>query len=264
MLKNLLFILAFYVSSGATSQINFMGKPGLMMTPGTTWEEDYHLGANFAVIPWEYSLFENFTELNTTQFYSVRAGFSSFMEVNLSIAHRPKMADKIGVGDRQIDFRFRLLKEKKYQPALVIGLSVPGSTSPVMHHDYLVLSKGFETRYGFFKANLGYGSPLVVRKLPGKDNFFNSLHLDRKKDLRSGNYLNGFFGGLSYMPISFGGLMLEYDTRTWNMGGFLKIRDRFYAHIFNFEASSSWGISFSAQFPLDIKPKSLRDAKHNN
>jgi len=258
-----LFILFFALSIAVEAQINFLGKPGLIMTPGTDWVEEEQLGVTYAVIPWEYALFRNTSKNNTTHFYSVRAGFTSFMEVNFSIAYRPDLADKIGVGDRQLDFRFKLLKEKRYQPAIVLGLSVPGSTSPVMHHDYLVVSKNFDTGFGNLKTNIGYGSPYVIRKAPGEANFFQSLVLDKKEDLGL-NYLSGFFGGLRYMPVSFGGLMIEYDTRTWNMGAFVKIWDRFYAQVFNYEASSSWGFNFSAQFPLDLKPKSLRDARSNN
>ncbi|UJH89860.1 YjbH domain-containing protein [Antarcticibacterium sp. 1MA-6-2] len=117
---------------------------------------------------------------------------------------------------KQLDFRFRLLREKKYIPAIVLGWTPPGSVSPVMAHDYLVVTKNFLTGIGNFQVTGGYGSPFVIRKNSQQEDFLKSLELREKSDYKHGNYLTGFFGGLSYMPVSFGGIMLEYDTRTFN------------------------------------------------
>ncbi|MFD1079704.1 YjbH domain-containing protein, partial [Longispora fulva] len=121
-------LLGFFSGYG---QVNFLGKPGYIATPSAEWNTQKDLSLSFGYLPTEYSIFnlpEN--DRNTVHFYNARVNFTSFMEVGLSIAHRPHMADKIGVGDRQLDLRFLLLKEQKYFPAVVLGWTPPASVSP--------------------------------------------------------------------------------------------------------------------------------------
>src|SRR5690606_16732697 len=97
-------------SNHGQAQVNILGKPGYMATPSAAWEEK-PLGLSFAYLPREYSIFNSPGNRNTVNFYNARLGFASFMEVGISVANRPLMSDQIGVGDRQLDFRFRLFKE---------------------------------------------------------------------------------------------------------------------------------------------------------
>jgi len=232
-----------------------MGKPGYMTTPSADWLEGKQLGFTFSYLPNEYSIFKTPVNKNTLNFYNVRASLTSFMEVNLSIAHRPQIPDKVGVGDRQLDFRFRLLKEKEFWPALVLGWTPPGSVSPVLAHDYLVATKHFITPVGNFSASLGYGSPYVlVRKPQGK---FLELQIKKKEEYKGVKYLTGFYGAASYMPVNFGGIMIEHDTQTFNTGIFVKYNEWLYLQAYTFEGKKI-ALTTSINLSLDFSPKALR------
>lgn len=253
----------------ASAQVNSLGKPGYISIPSGGWFEDTDVGVSFAYIPEEYAsdiLASGNIDpsLNSLNFYSVRASLTSFFDVNFSVAYRPEIKDRIGIGDRQLDFRFRIKKEDKYWPSIVIGITPPGSRSPVLSHDYLVITKNFNPNLGKFQMSLGYGSPFVLYRDPQDDNnFWKSLQFRKKDEFRNNRYLSGIFGGVSYMPVDFAGIMAEYNTNTMNTGVFLKLDKRFYlqAYTFDFE---QLGFSFSANFPLNLAPKTLRSYDGKN
>lgn len=244
-----------------------MGKPGYITTPSAAWFEDTDLGFSFAYIARDYTedILASGTvapALNKLNLYSVRASITKFFDVNLSIAYRPEIKKRIGVGDRQLDFRFRIFKETQIRPTLVLGITPPGSVSPVMGHDYLVATKHFPTIAGRFEVSIGYGSPFLISGNSLGGNFLKSLRLRKKEEFRNNQYLSGFFGGFSYMPVNFAGLMAEYNTSTFNTGIFFKLDDRFYIQAYTFEFQEV-GFSFSANFPLDLAPHTLRRYEKN-
>jgi len=234
-----------------------MGKPGYINTPSADWFEQQPLGFSFSHLPGAYSMFGN--ENTDVNFYNVRADLTSFMAVNLSIAHRPARAaiNKLGVGDRQLDFRFRLLKEKEYWPAIVLGWTPPGSAAPYLAHDYIAATKNFKTKLGKFQVTGGYGSPYVFLKKQNGDSFLD-FQIESKQDARlNTNYLSGFFSAFSYRPVDFGGVMLEYDSNTLNAGAFIKPWDWFYLQGYTYEGRE-WAFSAALNFSLNFKPKTLR------
>ena len=237
------------------SQVNFLGKPGYMATPSATWGEQ-PLGLSFAYLPNEYSIFNSPGDRNIVHFYNARVRFTSFMEVNLSIAHRPLMSEAIGVGDRQLDLRFRLLRETDVLPAIVLGWTPPGSVSPIMAHDYLVATKNFNYSFGRLSLSAGYGSPYIIKRQKGSDAFM-ELELLKKIDFHGGKYLTGFFGGMVYQPVKFGGIMLEYDTQTINAGAYLKPLPWLLLQGYTFEGKE-WAFSFAGSIPLNFAPRALR------
>ncbi|MCY2687784.1 YjbH domain-containing protein [Salinimicrobium sp. TH3] len=237
-------------------QVNFLGKPGYIATPSAEWNVDRPLGLSFSYLPDEYSIFNTDGDRNIVHFYNVRAGLTSFMEVSLSIAHRPLMSENIGVGDRQLDLRFRLLKEQKYLPAIVLGWTPPGSVAPVLAHDYLVATKNFNTSFGRFTLSGGYGSPYIIKRKNKGDSALD-LEIVKKIDFKGSKYLTGFFGGMSYHPFSFGGIMLEYDSQTINAGAYLQPLPWLLLQAHTFEGKEV-GFTASAQFPLNFAPRTLR------
>lgn len=242
------------------AQVNIMGKPGYMTTPSADWMEGKPLGFTFSYLPEEYSGNILYTPRITTAqtpltFYNVRADLTSFFEVNLSIAYRPELSNKIGVGDRQLDFRFRLLKEKKYWPAIVLGWTPPGSASPVLASDYLVATKHFASSIGVFSTSLGYGSPYVFSKIPGGN--FLDINIQKKNKLYGDQYLTGLYGAFSYMPVNFGGVMLEYDSQTINAGAFIKVKDWLYLQAYTFEGKEI-AFTTSINFSLNFAPHTFR------
>lgn len=236
-----------------------MGKPGYINSPSADWVEDRPLGFSFGYLPSEYSIF---TTGHAVQFYNARLDVTSFMSINLSVAYRREQAEqnKLGIGDRHIDFRFRLLREKEYLPSIVLGWTPPGSVAPYLAHDYLVATKNFKTGLGKFQVNAGYGSPWVFLSNSHADSFLD-LHIEKKIDTRmKSDYLTGFFGGVSWQPLDFIGLMLEYDSNTVNGGLYIKPWEWMNLQAYTYEGKT-WGISTSLNFVLDLKPKALKDEK---
>lgn len=247
--------MCFFINA-AYPQVNFLGKPGYMTTPTAGWEEERQLGLSFSYLPWEYSIFRPVSKANDSFFYSVRAGFVSFMDVNLSIAYRPDLSDEVGIGDRQLDFRFHLFKEGVIRPSVVVGWTPPGSVSPVLAHDYLVLSKNIHF-LGNFQVTAGYGSPFILQRDKSIDGFFQSFLLKKKNEFGRSDYLQGIFGSIAYNPVDFAGLMVEYNTNTYNAGIFISIADQYYLQVYSLEGKS-WALNIAAQFRLDLYPKALR------
>jgi hypothetical protein len=240
-----------------------MGKPGYITLPSAEWFDNKPLGLAMAYVPKEYSsdiLGSASTpeDLNTINMFSVRAGLTSFMDVNLSIAYRPLLKQRIGIGDRQFDFRFRLLKEKNNLPSIVLGWTPPGSRSPVLAHDYLVVTKNFGSGIGIFQLTAGYGSPYILwRDKEDDNNFWKSMKLKLKSDFKDSRYLSGFFGGMKYTPFDFGGLMLEYNTQTINAGAFINIKDWLYIQGTTYEGKE-WALNMALHFSLTKSPITLR------
>jgi len=269
LLKNLLFdfslkttgfLFLFLLSLNGYTQNNFLGKPGYMTIPTADWKDGRELGFSYGYIPKEYSydifIFDEPAQVNV---YSVRVALASFMEVNFGAFYRPDLRDEIGVGDRQLDFRFRLMREKEYWPSIVLGWSPPGSRAPFMSHDYLVATKNFNSNFGKFQVSLGYGSPYVLTRDGDDDNeFWKSLRFIKKEEFYNNHYLTGVYGGVSYEPLSFLGASVEYNTSTINAGVYAKLWDE---HImlqaYTFEGKEI-AFNVNLQFSLNFLPRSLR------
>ena len=254
------FLFLVLLSSKGYAQNNFLGKPGYMTIPTADWKDGRELGFSYGYIPEQYSSDVFIVgEPARVDVYSVRVALTSFMEVNFGIFYRPDLPDEIGVGDRQLDLRFRLLKEKKYWPAIVLGLSPPGSRAPFMSHDYLVATKNLNSKFGKFQVSLGYGSPYVLYRNAGEDNeFWKSLRFIKKDQFYNNHYLTGIYGGVSYEPLSFLGASVEYNTSTFNAGVYAKLWDE---HImlqaYTFEGKEI-AFNVNLQFSLNFLPRSLR------
>ncbi|WP_200980041.1 YjbH domain-containing protein [Echinicola sp. 20G] len=243
------------------AQVNMLGKSGYMTTPSAVWNAERNLGFSFGYVPYAYAQTYvpkggGISEVNTTNFYSVRAGIVEFLEVNFTLTYRPKIPDKVGVGDRHFDFRFHLFKERRLFPSVVLVLTAPGSSDPKLSQDYLVASKTFKSNYGDFSGSIGYGLPYYYGRKAG-DYSENAPYRFRKKTEFGNHYLNGFFCGASYRPIDWGGVMVEYNTSTVNAGIFVEVKNWLSLNAYTFEGKEL-GFNVSMQFPLDFKPKELR------
>jgi hypothetical protein len=245
-------------SQNFLAQVNIMGKQGFINTPSAIWLEERPISFSMANLPGEYSQFKN--ELTDVYFYNARASLTSFFEINLTIAHRPERAknNTLGIGDRHLDFRFCLIKERKYFPALVLGLTPPGSAAPFLSHDYLVITKTINSGIGMFTLSTGYGSPYVLIKNENSSAFLDFNLVKKSNTNLKADYLAGIFAGLSYEPFSYGGVMLEYDSNTINGGAYLKPRKWLNLQAYTYEGKE-WGFSAALNLSLNFSPKSLRD-----
>lgn len=234
-----------------------MGKSGAVSTPTAMWLEEQPLGFSLSRLPGEYSMFTR--EIgDDVYFYNARLNFTSFLAANLSIAYRREKAEqnRLGIGDRQFDLRFRLLKEKEWLPAVVIGITPPGSAAPYLSHDYIVLTKNFDHSLGDLQISAGYGSPYVFRREKNSDSYFD-VFLEKKSDFLDTNYLSGFFGSIIYKPVTWSGLMLEHDSNTVNAGLFVTPLKWLSLQLTSYELKE-FSYSAAVNFKLDFLPQKLR------
>ena len=229
------------------AQVSVYGKPGLVSIPTAEWFENKPFGVSYAFVPDAYAsdLFRTNLEApkNRARIVGFRAQFTSFFEVGFNLTQRLEIKDRIGIGDRHMDARFRILKENNKRPSLVLGVTVPFSQAPVVNHDYIVATKTI----GNFKLSLGYGSPYQMQT-GDNSNLFRSIKFEAKDSPQGNDYLVGFFGGAFYQLSDNLGITTEYNTNTINTGVFYK-HDFFIIQLNSFEFKAL-SLSLSSHFSL--------------
>ena len=136
-------------------------------------------------------------------------GFLPRAELTLRIT-RPYNAKhkNYGIGDRSVAVRFQVLKEKKYVPALLIGMHDPFSAKAFFNANYAVLTKSYQHKSILLTGNLGYGFKL-------EETIGQVIGVSGKETVR--HHLIGVFGALQ---INWEQLKLtaEYDAEYFNIG----------------------------------------------
>ena len=190
------------------------GTSGLIHIPSARMLEDGQLVLGAAYIPTgyfsrTYNPNRENIKINPGLNTYITYGILPFVEVMFRYTHELNMPVNIGTRyfpDRMFGFRVRLLNEKKYSPALVIGLQ---DASAILADTcfgcsnysatYLVSSKNFLTDFGNIDISIGYAFDLL--------------------ELKSKDY-KGVFGGAMFTPnfydlISFS---IEHNSKGINSG----------------------------------------------
>ncbi len=176
------------------------GTTGLLNIPSAEMQDDgtFMAGANYlptAMTPetWDY---------NTGNYY-INITFLPFLEVSyrMTLLKNPTY-DEYREQDRSFSARLRLLKEKKYLPAFVVGgndlyTSTSSGGNQYFGNIYAVSTKHIELNNQLVGFTLGYAPDI-----------------DRNKTA------TGIFGGISYAPSQKLPLQMyaEYDTKAFNVG----------------------------------------------
>ena len=195
----LIFLLVFINSAIAQST---SGTRGLVHSPTAELFPDktFILGASYVPKPY----FQRFNRrvnpgmpsyLNLTLFPFMEVMFRYTHELNMKVNPETEYFP-----DRMMTFRFRLLKERKIRPALVVGLQDItrylnlSSTASNYAALYAVGTKSFKVRKWLLKTTLGYG--------------FEFEEVTTLEDYR------GFFGGieLAHEKLPNTSFMLEHDS----------------------------------------------------
>ncbi len=134
--------------------------------------------------------------------------FLPFMEITAgtSISVEEARQNRQAIGDRMVNLRFQILKEKEYRPAITIGsrdvLSVlgaqGGAKTTYYNSFYGVVTKSFTPGNHKIAISGGFGHPMA----------------------KTANHsqLDGFFGGVEWQPVKWVQLQTEYDARLFNCG----------------------------------------------
>lgn len=245
------------MSGQLTAQVNVLGKPGYIMTPNAQWEKENELALSFSFVPQAYAI-NNFTgAYHTENIYGVGVGLTDFMEVYLNITRVQERAGYIGIGDRHLGFRFRLLAEENYGVSAVLVVSAPLGTNQFINHDALIIEKSAELSSTFrLRATLGYALPVIFAIPTNAGNRSLSL-LVKSKEEANIRYLSGVFGGLSLDWKKRAGLTVEHDGHTLNAGIFVRPLPWMQIQGHTFEAREL-GFSLSLCIPLSVSPKEMR------
>ena len=212
-----LVIIVFLVVSGVVSGQSVTGTSGLIHIPSARMLEDGQLVLGAAYIPKPY--FQRYNRrinpgLNTYITY----GILPFVEVMFRYTHElntPVNVETQYFPDRMLVFRVRLLSEKNYLPAIVLGLqdtsAIFGDTCLVCTNysaTYFVGSKNFKTDFGNFDISVGYA--------------FDFLEL-KSKDYK------GVFGGISFTPNFYknASILVEHNSKGINTGVNMIVLSRF-------------------------------------
>lgn len=184
-------------------QLGLYGNSGAVLTPSGYLVPDRQLSFGVSYIP------QGYTQINRREplwrgdrVIFANLGLLPFLEVTFRLTSPDGSKNNFGIGDRSLFLRGRITQEKKYLPAIAIGLHDGIGIVGYHHAAYVVASKSWVMNNNSqFVVSGGYGT-----KIDGN---------------ASNTYLQGLFGNISWQwkPLT---LNLEYDAKKVNAA--LKLR----------------------------------------
>ena len=230
----LLILLLLFIDSAIAQSTS--GTRGLVHSPTAELFPDktFILGASYVPKPY----FQRFNRrVNPGMPSYLNLTLFPFMEVMFRYTHELNMKvnpDTKYFPDRMMTFRFRLLKERKIRPALVLGLQdITGlldlSLDAAKNYAalYLVSTKSFKVNKLLLKSTLGYGFDIETGSL--------------KEDIK------GVFGGieLAHEKLPNTSFMLEHDSYHPIMGVSHLFFERFHVMMGLWDLNKlTWGLNY--------------------
>ncbi|MDO9554925.1 YjbH domain-containing protein [Rhodonellum sp.] len=210
-------LLFFFNSKHVQAQFNFLGKPGLVMTPkpGISDEKEYfYLGTSY--VPKKFALNNFVRRIDEEDYFVGNLDFASRVRIN-AVLTRPRNIDRIGIGDRHLDVQVDLIYQRGWLPNVGVVITPEFNGSASLNHNAILLSRYFDLSKDFrLEFSGGYGLPVVFMKP------FRGLGLDETKfqwvdkALLGNHYLNDFFGGVQLSAWNSLWITAEYDGRFYN------------------------------------------------
>lgn len=214
-MRKILLLIILTIPWKGTSQAT-SGMSGLIHVPSARMLDDGQLVLGAAYIPKPY-FFRYGRNVNPGLNTYITYGILPFIEIMFRYTHElnlPVNPQTKYFPDRMLGFRVRIIKEKKYLPAVVIGFHDPSSligTIPAATNyatSYFVFSKKLMFDFGLLDFTFGYS----------KDFF----------DLRYKDF-EGLFGGFEFKPTFSKNISLniENNSKGYNIGIKLNTFTRF-------------------------------------
>jgi hypothetical protein len=223
------FLLLLITVQQTHGQVNLSGKPGLLFTPSAVATEDGLLRLGYNYNPMGYAL--RARNRNPERILYANLTILPRLEVNINFLQMISTSTrkvKEGIGDRQLDLRYLILKEKKHRPSLAVVITTPFTIDGAMLTHALVATKNVAMSKDFnLEVSAGYGSPYYLYR--DESNLQNSSMLSNLKwqkkseDRYKNHYLQGPFGGAALRYRKWAGLMAEYDSKHINAGAFVTL-----------------------------------------
>lgn len=246
MRKIIVILLFIFLFSKANSQSLF-GTTAWLNTPTAEMQEDgtFYLGSSYVSSNFIESLGDG--KYNAFTYY-FNVTFLPFMEVNFGSTRLFDNEDDNNTVDRRFSFRFRVLRERKYIPAIVVGVrdvytSISNESNGNQYFSALfaVATKHIQVKESEFGLTLGYGF-----------------------DAFKNNQFKGFFGGVSFSPsfLREMRILAVYDSENFNLGADIL----FFKHLFVYATVSdfqylSGGLAYKVYLLNNAKKK--KKAKKN-
>lgn len=133
------------------------------------------------------------------QFYFATVNFLPWMDISLVIGRIVEAEPWLnGIGDRSLNAKFQILKEKARMPSLAIALEAPFGNNSLLASNCLVATKKIDR----FSITLGYGSPVVLQRKTanaaiGSNEYYGNFFDLRLKD-KPNKYLSGVLLAIGY------------------------------------------------------------------
>lgn len=251
------FVFFIWVFSAGYGQVNISGKRGLMFIPTAEAMPDGAFLLQAAYLPASQSFFARNIHSNTNYVASLQVLPRVGVQFFINRANAPTSQFKQGLGDRQIDFSFLLIKETKTLPAVSLITTFPFAIFPPLSMGALVATKNVELGAFHIQPTLGWDNPWVLYR--DEDNlnnsrFFSEFTFKRKvKGERGGQFLFGPFGGLKVSYRHHAGLMAEWTGQQFHVGAYATVAKRLTLQGGRLSAGA-WMASVSYQTPL-VKSK---------
>ncbi len=206
---------------------NLLGSYGGIFNPSARFGEDRQAFFGINSLPFEHRVIQNnWEDGRSERLLHFNLMFTHFFNVSAHLV-QPNNQDKPwGIGDRSFKFRFKILNERKYIPALALGIHDPISSNTYQGALYAVINKSFVVLDGFtIDTHLGYGyniqnENLITRWLWGEN------------PARRNSPIEGLFGGAQF-SYRYHSLLMEYDTEKMNIG---------YSFAFLHQYNTPWSI----------------------
>jgi hypothetical protein len=220
------FLLLVLTAQNVFCQVNISGKPGLIYTPNAVETEDGLFRFGYNHNPIRYALYRRNRNPERVLFANITILPRLDININfLQSINTSKSKVKDGLGDRQLDLRYLILKEKKNRPSLAVILTTPFTIDGAMLTHALVATKNFTVKKDFnFELSVGYGSPYYLWRdeanLKNSSILSNFTWQKKSEDKYKNHYLLGPFGGAVFRYRKWGGVMVEYDSQHINVGAF--------------------------------------------
>lgn len=245
------------------AQQNVLGKPGYIFTPKGQWSDQPKVSFGMVSIPQAHAINHFMGAFHDELMYHAAVDITDFLRVNLNMTYLPEV-DRIGIGDRHLDFSVRLWKERSGQwiPDVSVFFTLPQLSSPADYLSYqaLVLTKSVPLHAKMsLTGSVGYGIPFFYVGVEGLDKDRQPLLSGFARKERINNfYLNGLFGAVQLSYLQKGGLMLEHDGRAFHAGGYVHLWKEKLSVQINAYGLETLGYGLHFTLPLDVRPREYR------
>ena len=215
------------------AQNNLSGQSGLMnvptaiMSPEGTFKFGYNHNPNHFDLRSKFGVSEQVLYFNLALFPRLELNVN-FLQFAFDVSKKPA---KEGLGDRQLEVKYLIMKEGKYKPAMAVIMTTPFTIDAAMLTHVLVATKNVALNNEYnLETTLGYGSPyFVFRDVKNIDNadIFTGFKWQKKSEYVYNNgYLVGVFAGVKLSYQKKIGLMAEWDSNRMNIGVYATIAKR--------------------------------------